>query len=203
MRCINLTHLEAKTFPSTLLRISPEQPPKGYTFHGIDCTSVAFRSNTPANMDIWSTKLPFSVGDVVGCKYKGKLIGKLKIESVDVKRVQEMSYKEVLKLGIDEDKYTAIKKRWTNCVIGQDKGFADHFNSLYAKPRPIKEQGKIVSYVCYLYSPKDGEWFIEKYAKYMQSTCDSALSGFTYKGLPLTIHANLYIMLTGGKEIKP
>lgn len=258
MTCINLTPDEARAFPSTILRILPEQPPPEYELGHISETykTVDFRRVILKGEPVvpFSIKPPFKVGDVVGCKetfidytvqlsldvwsktkYAYKSDGHssfdalsehlgcvedcsqhniqfgnnnkwrssatmpksairkwLKIENVDVKRVQE----------IDTITMNRILPNWYTTSHELKAIFINHFNSLYAKLQPVKKAGKIVSYVVYPYD----EFTIEEEIHMgivMRYDSKGNYLGRYYKGLPLIIHANPYIMLIDGKEIKP
>jgi len=109
-----------------------------------------------------------------------------------VKRVQNIRPRDVLKMGIDEDKYTAIKKRWTNCIIGQDKGFADYYNSLHAKPVKCKDKDE---YECF---PYDRESFLNtlKFKDGKHEVMEAHCMGFfQWKGKKLNIDPNAWIAL--------
>ncbi len=228
MSQLYLTPHEASNWQpeGTFVRILPEQPPKRFNGkHDFDKDGINFY-HSGEFADICTIKLPFSVGDVVGCKetyvyddinkvyhYKAdytevqlsilRIIGGennvlwhssaimpkpairrwLKIESVDIKRVQEITPQEADKLMCySADNLGSIKR-----------DFIDHFNSLYAKPQPVKEHGKIVSYVAHMYGDNaDIMWYGKPFNLKATDT--------HWLGLPLTIHANPYIMLIVGKE---
>lgn len=184
-------------------------------------------------------KLPHAVGDIVGCKetwaydwvhhanwgiYK-KVIYKadtseekrihyswrspvtmprgairkwLKIKSVDCKRVQDILVEERVRL-YPLEKNEEVSAGW----------FQDWFNSLHAKSLPVKEHGKIVSYVAYLYddTPESRTYLtkvpnFDKYRENIDIEKGDVLGYYDiWKGLPLKIIANPYLLLCVGKEV--
>jgi len=96
--------------------------------------------------------------------------GQIKINTT-VKRVQELSAMEIIAIGIERSHHREVCDR----VDYERKLFINHFNSLHAKP-VRKGDG----YICYLY---DNMTWHEKYN----------MIGHTWKGKPLTIHANPYL----------
>ncbi len=253
---INLTPIETRAFPSTLLRILPEQPPDSQFFFKKLIKDWAYFGHADSDGNEYTTdiniKLPYSVGDVVCCKetwrpcgldsdkhgiycyikykadgmlikyyFRQKLMRKLwgskyfnlwrssitmpreairrwlKIENMKVKRIQyNLSMEEIC--AILGTQYHPLLNEYTETNIATKCEFINHFNSLYAKPRPVRKAGKIVSYVAYPYSS-----FMDYLDTCSPTTISHLLGLWNWKGKPLTIHANPYIMLIGGKEIKP
>ncbi len=109
-----------------------------------------------------------------------------KVISVDCKQVQETLAIESIRL---------IPPMSTGAMLKEE--FINWFNAKYAKPRPVKKAGKIVSYVCYAYSMETMN---------MTSIGHYDLNGireYEYKGLPLKIIANPWVALTRIEETKP
>ena len=233
MKTYNLTNDEAVNWqPDGMFLRIIEQPPDGYRhIH----TTIAFDNSQYAdfvkNDSVCHIKLPFAVGDIVGCKetwgearplvdtdgigahyaeskiiYKAdyteeqlklmyikwrspvtmplKAIHKwIKIVSVECRRIQTLSIKQMV------------------CLFQPDykKGYKDHFNSLHAKPQPVKEHGKIVSYVAY---PYDMQSFLN--LKYYDEPKENNVSSliWTYKHKQLKVIANPYVVLCGHTEVK-
>ena len=184
MKYINLPNGYNWQPDGMFLRILPEQPPPDYDFTEVaEVLSQGYISEAYSLELKKIFKLPFTVGEIVGFKHKGKVIG-----TVDVKRVREITNTQLQNTYFDtyhngDPMYVEPKIRLQNW-----------FNSCYAKPRPVKKAGKVVSYVAYVYEKNKES--MQKFDKYLMGDY------WYYKGLPLKIIANPVVVLYGHKEVQ-
>lgn len=114
----------------------------------------------------------------------------IEITGVECKRVQEIDIEVIVNI-IHPDWHGAyLTKPYLTGQIKQQ--FINWFNDTHAKPKAVKEKGKIVGYVCYPY---------KSYVEILDFVKQKDLYGCgEYKGLPLEVIPNPYILLLTVKE---
>jgi len=113
----------------------------------------------------------------------------IEIVSIECKRVQDVTMPEMC--AIFDMPYSPSLEEYTETKIATECEFIDWFNSTHAKPRPVKEHGKVVSYKCYPYSFDSA--IQNDYIANIYSTVND--KGLYYKGLPLESIVNPVVVL--------
>ena len=192
-----------------------EQPPEGYRYIHHDNRTVWFELDK-----IICDELPYPINARVGMRetwvervsgYKYKADGNkedilghgvslkwrsaqsMPVEAIRywgivtgtrVDRVQNVIEDEIYEAGIMKGERTVFSKEL----------FKDWFGTHYSKPRPRYKNGEIVGYECWCW---DNEYPVIKHKGVIvyHSSKDGSET-WTYKGRPLAIHANPWVLIT-------